>query len=583
MALGRLLSDPYTFQVPSFQRPFSWTREEASQLLDDVMLALQRRGDGGEAWHFLGHIVLLEPSPSAMSGAAAGAPPRHSIIDGQQRLATVTILLAVLRDVLEERGMVLPHMLDGRVECRPNGRGAKFYRLELRGREASFFERCVQSAGSSRRAPESDDLSDAEGRLLSVREHFATELAERSASDLLGIAEFVAQHCHVAVITTSDIDSAHGIFDVLNNRGRPLGRNDILKAQILGQVDEGARDAALAIWQKAESQLGDVFESLFSHMRVIEGARKSQIISGIQGLLAEVGGAGAFVTQMLEPYAEARHAIREAQHTGSAHSPEINRLLGYLGWFGSSDWVPPALLWWRIHADDPERLVIFLRRLERLAFALRLLGIGADKRATRFQAVVHAIRKGTVLDPRNSPLQIAKDEQRHIIYNLRRLHARSPLTCKLVLLRLNDELAGAPQHLLPNDYTVEHILPQKPSRTSAWRTWFQSAEEREVCTDSIGNLVLVTRKQNERARNAELARKLDVYFRTPAALVPRITAELEGISEWRPTQVLAREERLLSVIKSMWQLDAPRAGEAAPADSRASRKARRGGAPAAPG
>ena len=130
----------------------------------------------------------------------------------------------------------------------------------------------------------------------------------------------------------------------------------------------------------------------------------------------------------------------------------------------------------------------------------------------------------------------------YILYNLRNLHSRSPLTCKLVLLRLNDELSGAPQGLSPGDYTVEHILPQKPGRTSAWRSWFPSAEEREVCTNSIGNLVLVTREQNDKARNAELPRKLDIFFRAQGVQVPRITAELEGIAEWRAPQLLAREE-----------------------------------------
>jgi hypothetical protein len=221
-------------------------------------------------------------------------------------------------------------------------------------------------------------------------------------------------------------------------------------------------------------------------------------------------------------------------------------------------------LWWRVHNGDPERLLVFLRKLERLAYALRLLGIGADKRLARFQAVVQAIRRGTALDAGHSPLEISREEQRNILYNLRRLHARSQLTCKLVLLRLNDELAGAAQNLTPGDFTVEHVLPQKPGRNSAWRAWFPSADERETCTNSIGNLVLVTRQQNDRARNAELPRKLEVYFRTPGVTAPRITAELEGISEWRAPQILAREDRLLTLIRSMWQLESSKNSELPP-------------------
>ena len=63
----------------------------------------------------------------------------------------------------------------------------------------------------------------------------------------------------------------------------------------------------------------------------------------------------------------------------------------------------------------------------------------------------------------------------------------------------------------PKDYSVEHVLPQRPGATSEWRRWFADAEEREICTESLGNLVAVTQKQNDRARNQEFSRKREIY------------------------------------------------------------------------
>lgn len=564
LALGKLLSAPHAFQVPSFQRPFSWTTKEAGQLLDDLTVAIEEQTGVDHAaseGYFLGAMLLTEPPPVVPLFAAAGTVQRHDIIDGQQRLVTLTILLAVLRDVLVQRGTQLPAGLENLIECR-EARGARpQYRVELRGRDRDFLTTYVQEPGGSSLVPVADDLAEAEGRILAVRNHFQTELGKRSDEELMRIAGFVAEACHVALISATSIDRAHRIFTVLNDRGRPLARNDILKAQILGQVDDAGRPAALAAWDRTAALLGDDFEHLFSHIRAIEAAPKSQIISGIRDTIHVAGGARAFVETMLEPYGQALYAIRHASHTGSPYSGEINRLLTYLGWLGSADWVPPALLWWRLHAGEPQRLVSALAALERLAFVLRLLGMGTDKRLARFHALVLAIRRGVPLDARNSPLQLSREEQRNILYNLRNLHTRSPLTCKLVLLRLNDELCAAPQGLLPADYTVEHILPQKPGRASLWRSWFPSAEEREACTNSIGNLVLVTREQNDRARNAELARKLEIFFRAPGPAVPRITAELEGISEWRAPQLLAREERLVGLIRAIWKIDLPKSSE----------------------
>jgi hypothetical protein len=547
LALGRLLSDPFRFRIPSFQRPYSWTTKEAGQLLDDLSLALDEAAeDPASGEYFLGAMLL---------NTAASATTVHDVVDGQQRLVTLTILLAVLRDLLAQTDGELPHGLREHIECSKASAHARSYRIELRERERDFFRRHVQEPLSTATQAETDDLTEVERRILEVREHLAAELRERSPEDLGRMASFIGQHCQVALISAEGIDRAYRIFMVLNDRGRPLQRNDILKAQIIAQIDESARAEADSIWDRTDALLGPDFEALFSHIRAAELGPKSQIITGVREVIANAGGGRAFVEDMLEPYGRAFHALRNAQHAGAPQSAEIRRLLTYLGWLGGADWVPPALLWWRLNEGDPEKLHAFLQALERLSYALRLLGIGADKRASRYRAVVQAIHRGTVMDDPRSPLELGRDELRNILYNLRNLHLRSPLVCKLVLLRLNDELAGSLQSLPAADFTVEHVLPQKPGRSSAWRAWYPVAEERERCTNSIGNLVLVRRRQNENARNRELPDKLEVYFGGANADAPVITAELNGISEWRPEQVMAREQRLLAIVKSIWRLD----------------------------
>jgi hypothetical protein len=554
LTLGRLLSDPFRFRIPSFQRPYSWTTKEAGQLLDDLTLALEEQADdtaSGACEYFLGAMLLNTATPIA----AAGSAPIHDVVDGQQRLVTLTILLAVLRDLLAQTDGEMPRGLREHVECPKASGQQRTYRIELRERERDFFRQHVQEPLSTIAQPETDDLTEVERRILEVREHLAAELRERNPQELARIASFIGQQCQVALISAEGIDRAFRIFTVLNDRGRPLQRNDILKAQIIAQIDESARARADSIWDRTDALLGHDFEELFSHIRAAELSPKSPIITGVREVIANAGGGRAFVEGLLEPYGRAFHALRHAQHAGSPQSAEIRRLLTYLGWLGSADWVPPALLWWRLNHADPEKLCAFLRALERLAYALRLLGIGADKRASRFRAVVQAIHRGTVMDDPRSPLELGRDELRNILYNLRNLHLRSPLICKLVLLRLNDELAGSLQSLPAADFTVEHVLPQKPGRNSAWRQWYPVAEERERCTNSIGNLVLVRRRQNEHARNRELPEKLEIYFGGADADVPAVTAELNGISQWRPEHVMAREQRLLDIIKSVWRLD----------------------------
>ena len=83
--LNKVFCGDYDFHIPEYQRPYAWQVEQAGQLLEDLVEAMDR---GGDEPYFLGSIVLVK-SPNAA---------RAEVIDGQQRLTTLTILLAVLRD-----------------------------------------------------------------------------------------------------------------------------------------------------------------------------------------------------------------------------------------------------------------------------------------------------------------------------------------------------------------------------------------------------------------------------------------------------------------------------------------------------
>ena len=550
MNLGDLLGQRLSFRVPTYQRPYSWTTREAGQLLDDLELSLAGELDPGEArdGHFFGAMLLVAHPPEGDQPSDV-----RDIVDGQQRLVTLTILLAVLRDLAADRGLAMKRDIEPLLSTMGNA-GSRCSRIVLGGPENGFFERFVLAPGASAAMPEFD-VEGVERRILDVREHFVGELVLRASDDLGRLAHYLQRSCFATVITTGNIDRAHRIFTILNNRGRPLARNDILKAHLLGLIAPPLQVAYARRWQAMERRLGDRFEELFSHIRTIAGRSRERIISGVGDLIEESGGAERFFDEILEPYSQ----IQSAMIDGHSATHELSRAVAYLGWIGSTDWMPPVMLWWRTCDGDPDRLQPFLRRFERLAFCLRLLGIGADKRVSRFNAVLAAIRSGR-LDAPGSPLDLTREESRNIVHNLRGLHTRSQLTCKLLLLRLNDELAGSPQGLDPQLYTVEHVLPQRPNRASAWRTSFPLAEEREACTQSLGNLVLVTRTQNDRARNMELARKLSVYFAPEHQPMPHITRDLEGITAWTPSDVRAREERLLAAVDRLWLLDSSPAG-----------------------
>ncbi len=586
VTIGSLLSGDYALRVPVFQRDYAWTVVEAGQLLDDVLAALQIGETGNDAEqsdYFIGAIVLLQSSePPDANAAGAGVPePRHDIIDGLQRIITLTILMAVARDLCAQSpavaaraaGAVAGHPADNLEQAEP--------RLRVQEEIQPYFWSYVQRPAASAEMPDNDEFTPTEQCLLDVRELFIERLLNEPTHILDQLVTFLLDRCYCALITTRSIDRSHQIFSVLNDRGRPLGRSDILKAQILGAIPGEQRQHYSNVWRDLERRMGGSLDSLLSHIRTIEGRSRNRIIHDIRAIVDQCGGPAAFIEKLLEPCGAILESIQMIAQGNSLSpaSPAANlstaarQHIAYLDWLGTTDWVAPLVLWWRKVDGEPLALETFLSRLDRFAYSLRLLGVGADKRTTRYQTILDAIRADNLPD-KGGPLDITRDEERLVVYNLRNIHARNQLTCKLLLLRLNDALAGSPQRLDASDLTVEHILPQKIPRKSLWRDWFPDADERARCTQSIGNLALVPRSVNERARNLEFGQKKEIFFAHGA--MPHITRDIADRLTWHPADVQERESRLFDMLEELWQITPPQNRNQRPQTAKVLVQARQG-------
>jgi hypothetical protein len=543
--LGQLFANPISIEAPGYQRAFAWTPEEAGQLFEDLSQAL-----ADEADYFLSFMLFIErhrPRSLLPAWARARSERVLEIVDGFQRLTSLTILFCVLRDLDAAQGQPAnPRLLTA------IGTGSR-RRLSLRSAEEAFFDTYVRAPGATALKANAAGLSSAEAGMLAVRDHFLAELADLDAADRPHFVDFLLDRCCVASVVTTDIDRAHQLFTILNARGKPLARKDILKAALLGGVTGEAAARAASIWQDLDARLSDEFENLFSHVRSMHGRAGGHVISGVKEIAARHGGTLPFLEGVLKPAALVLGDLRGARHTGSPHSEAIVRSLSYLNRLRFADWLPPAMLWSLQRGNDPAELAWFLAALDRLALGIRLLGLGAHKRASWFGALTTAMRNGDDLKASNAVLNFSRQDVRTIAYNLRDLHARDASTAKHLLLRLTDHMAGSPQSLsFPDDMSVEHVLPRKSSTNSQWRGWFPDASEREIYTESLGNLVLVTKSQNDRAGNQDFQRKLEVYFKTPSAPLPALNDGLRGLPEWKAPQIKAREAELLRLIEEVW-------------------------------
>lgn len=581
-AVGRLFNPPFLIETPIYQRSYVWTKSEAGQLFEDLCAAAEvdPAADNGEAAEavddFLGTILIVDRDGEAARrpGWPLEGPARtFEVVDGLQRLTTISIILCAHRDAAVANGdKPDPRVLDA-IGGRMSGREVAWFRL--RPEDEAFFDTYVRQ-GAGREPP--DTLLPPHARMLAVRDMFLKTLREFDREQLARLATFLLNQVHVVLITTSGIDRAHRMFMVLNERGKPLARNDILKADHLARVAPAALARVADAWDTMEKSLGHDFEMLFSHVRAMYAKPNAPIISTIRRLAQPAGGAERFVLEVLKPAAEAFDEMRRSRGERWPEPAEVGRLLSYLNWLPGSDWLPPAMLYWQKVRASSGGMLEFLRALDRYSYALRFLRIGASKRSARYGVLSAAIRNGEDVLRRGGPMSLTGAEERSIRYNMQELYDRAPMLAKLVLLRINDRIAGATQALDHTEWTVEHVLPRKYAPGSQWRAWYEDPGLRSACTESLGNLVIVSKAQNDKAANHEFARKHAIYFQAGVRVLP-VTEPLRAAQDWRPEAVLAREAALFEHLDAIWDFGlaagrAPQVRELLAAAG-ASRRARR--------
>lgn len=574
LRLSELFDAPFVFSIPPYQRSYAWSVNEALRLLEDVRAACGIDDDStAEAEYFLGAILLLE---SVDEGRQPNDRARYyEIVDGQQRLVTLTILCAALRDLDPDRtsdeAMALDRMVRSGLSANPGdgSRNSEGLRLSLRGQEREFLKRHIQVPGATRIVPvDPEAMTLGETALLAARDRIIADLADLDDEQRRKLARYLRDNCHFVVILTEDLDRAHRMFTVLNDRGRPLQRNDILKAQILHGISPARSDRIIAQWEAAERAIGEHFEDFFSHLRLAHGQTKQQVIAGVRAVMRASDSPDAFVENEFTPLAHAYQTILYARYQPRTMDPVVRRHLLSLNRLNGSDWVPAAMLVIRNHAKDArrtaERTHELIAEIDRYANLMRLLCVGAGKRQRRFSRVVESLRYGDAYQGRMDAFAFTREEMRTIVHNLKDLYSRNMQACKMVLLRINDEMQSGAETLEPQGYSIEHVLPQRPKTNGQWREWFPDAEERQKCTVSLGNLVLVTPAQNDRARNREFGQKQEVYC-TPDGPhgILGITAAATQVERWDAAYVMAREQQLLEMLARIWRIDIPRLNQSA--------------------
>lgn len=573
LSIEELLSGRFAFTIPAYQREYAWGRTEALQLIDDIAAVIEDvERDGAHTPYFLGTMLLVEP-PGGSEGA--GKYPRQvDVVDGQQRLITLAIAVASLRDALDGDAAA---EIDALIAARGDD-DERRHHLQLRSADDAFFQAAIQSPDATRRGrPAAEvDQSVARRNVEEVRRAVRGRLLRgMTADERRAFLAFLRTSVRVLVVSSDDFDYAYQIFLTINDRGKRLSLEDIFRGEILGPLDAGQRARYEAIIDEMEKyrEQAEVTrtkgKTFFSHLATIDGWPRRGIIEGLKKAVAQRGGPRRFVGDVFAPMAESYLQIKGAEvarPVPEAAAPWLTRLR-WLEAHGDDDWVPIAMVALARLADDAVALVDLLRHLDRFAHGLTAIGCGRDARRKHYEPILRRLLASSAV-PAAELLEIAPANQRAIMRNIAsRLHFNDPPTAKLVLVRADEFVSGRPAtfytplvmraRLDPERYTVEHVCPKGETANGDWLRLFPRKPLRVRAAQCIGNLALVTEAQNKNANQKSFAAKKGLYLKADQRHPFALTEMLREEVEWDGMAIARRYNLILSAVRQMWMLDVP--------------------------
>jgi hypothetical protein len=551
--IGDLFSREFVFSIPPYQRPYAWEEEEACALFDDLLASMgstSKEKLETVAPYFLGSVVVIKPDGN----------PCAEVVDGQQRLTTLTILIAALcaEVPMDFRSAIRGLLYDDADPLRgtPNR-----YRLTLRERDAQFFQKYVQVEGALDKlaALNVASLSDSQKNLLqnarALRERVRALEVERRTL----LARYVATRCFLVVVSTPTFESAFRIFSVLNDRGLDLSHADVLKADVLGAIPrEDERGLYADKWEGVEEELGrDPFRNLFSHIRTIFVRKKVEksVLEEIRKEVKPETRPKWFVDDVIVPYADALAIVQNAAYQNVADVTAINGKLQWLGKIDNVDWVPAALVIVSRWQNEPVSLERCVGALERLASALMVGRADITERSNRYGSILKTLAECgfdvaaavNALVPTGNEIRRAAEVVNGSLYLMPKVRA-------YVLLRLDAALATSEAPHPRANPTVEHVLPQTPEVGSKWLTWWPDEAVRTTWTHRLGNLVLLTQRKNSQAGRLDFDEKKKKYFSNKAGVSDfPLTTQVLQETDWTPVVVARRQTDLLAIVERLWK------------------------------
>lgn len=546
--LQGLLEGAKQYQVPLYQRTYSWTEHQLERLWEDIARLSEDRTTNPKATHFIGSLVLA-PSPS---NGPAGVQD-FLVVDGQQRLTTLSILLCAIRDHrvtadgAEHRDRINDQYLINRYNPQR--------RLKLVPTQADreAYVACLDSSAQA-----------GAGAVGAAYQFFHSKLVEPEiAAEIQRLEEAVIFGLGLVSVTAQAGDNVYRIFESLNNTGLKLTQADLLRNYLFMRLSTRSQTVYDAHWLPLQEQLSSAeLETLFwldlvhRDPRVTQGDTYARQQARLDRLTTEEE-----IEDEVRRFARLGALLRLILRPEEEQDPDVRFRLARLNAWGTTT-VYPALL----HLLDRRSLgtatngqvARALHYVESFLVRRLLIGRATANINRNLMSIVTEMDKSLPVDQAvhaylsaGRKYYATDNDVRHAVRSLP-FYTNGRAAQRSLVLRWLEESYGSKEPVSVGKLTIEHVLPQ--SINAAWRQMLAAdlepsedvAEVHASLVHTLGNLTL-TGYNTELGNSPFAVKKVQL-----AKSGVKLTQDIVACERWGRPQIHARAEALAEHIIGYW-------------------------------
>ncbi|MEU7611677.1 DUF262 domain-containing protein [Micromonospora sp. NPDC049204] len=549
--LRELLEGAKQYRVPLYQRTYSWTDSQLRRLWDDIRKLAEERVENQNLTHFIGSLVL---APSPTLGPAVS---EFLVVDGQQRLTTLSILLCAIRDHRathegpDHRDRINQEYLINKYK--------PTHRLKLVPTQAdrTAYEACLEATPQ---AGGSDQVG-------AAYRFFAAQLVAvddpDDPLDIERIEDAVISGMALVSVVAQSGDNVYRIFESLNNTGLKLTQADLLRNYLFMRLPNRGEAVYDSLWFPLQKQLdAGEMEQLFWLDMVHRNPEVKQTDTYV-GQQARLNGlhTEAEIEAEVRRFCRLGALLRIILHPEEEPDPEVRRRLARLNAWDTTT-VLPLLL----HLLDrrkqgtatSEQIASAMLYVESYFIRRLLIGRATASINRVLLRIVTDMRKDLPVDEAVRAFLSVGRKYYATDVSLREAVRSIPFylngraTQRKLVLQWLEESYGSKEPVAPQSLTIEHVMPQSP--TAEWRQMLSEdlqgeesfAEVHEALVHTLGNLTLT-------GYNSELSNSSFLVKRTQLGKSGiALSREIADQKRWGRPEIHARADGLAERIIATW-------------------------------